>query len=80
MVLSLLPLLYSPRCRIVLTHSKNDATAILQYKAGNVTCSSETAKWRRILPALGYKLFHTEKNREEEAEKTPSTFSTDQGN
>ena len=45
-----------------------------------VTCSSETTNnGGRKVAAVGYKLFCIEENREEEAEKTPSTCSTNQG-
>ena len=43
-------------------------------------CSSETENGGRKVAAVGYKLFCIEENRKEEAEKTPSTCSTNQGN
>ena len=42
--------------------------------------SSETANGSGMLLAAGYKLFHIEEKREDEAEQTPSTCSTNQGN
>ena len=46
----------------------------------HMTCSSETTNGGLSLSRSGWNLFCIEEKREEEAEKTPSTCSTNQGN